>query len=112
MHVLRGEAGAIGFHDEAANLAFVLVALGPDDRNICNGSRGDQHLLTIQDVFVALPYSSGFHATGIRSESRFGETEAADLLSLGKEWKPLILLIVAAKGVNRIHDQRRLHADE
>src|SRR5262245_31152452 len=106
MHIVCGEAGPVGFYDEAANLAFVLVALGPDDRYVCNGSRRDPHLLTVEDVFVALPHSPGFHAARIRSESRFRETEAADLLSLGKQRKPLILLIVTAKGIDGIHDQR------
>src|SRR5262249_15482075 len=112
MYVLRGEAGAIGLDDKAANLALMLVALSPDDCNVGDGSRGDPHLLAIKDVFVTFARSTGFHSPGVRTESWLGETETADLFSLGEEREPLVLLLVAAEGVDGVHDQRRLHADE
>ncbi len=43
---------------------------------------------------------------------RLGEAEAADGFALLKERQPFIFLRVGAKGVDRIHHQRRLHGHE
>src|SRR5436190_156235 len=112
MHILRGEAGTIGFNDEATNLAIVFIALCPNDCDVGNGSRGDPHLFAIQDVFVTSARSTGFHATGVGSESRFSKSEATDFFALREERQPFVLLLVAAERINGIHHQRRLHADE
>src|SRR6185312_3208084 len=48
VNVLGFEAGAVGFYQEAADFAVVLVAFGPDYGNIGDGAGGDPHLLAVE----------------------------------------------------------------
>ena len=50
------------------------------------------------------------HARGIGTEARFGEAETAQLFAAGERRQPGIFLIFGTESVDRIHDERRLHA--
>ena len=112
VNVLGAEARPVGFDEEAANLVVFVFDFGPDDGDVGDGAGGDPHLLAVEDVFLARLSGAGAHAAGIGSEVRLGEAEAADLVALLHDRQPGLFLLVAAEGVNGIHRQRRLHADE
>ncbi len=57
-------------------------------------------------------FGASSHAAGIGTEVRFGQAEAADLFARLHHREPGLLLLVAAEGVDGIHGQRRVHADE
>src|SRR5437764_10426535 len=65
VYVVRRKAWSLCFYEKSANFTPVLLALGPDHRNIGNRSRGDPHLLPIQDILVALASSASAHTTWI-----------------------------------------------
>ena len=55
---------------------------------------------------------AGAHAAGVGTEIGLGQAEAADLFALLHHREPCLFLLVAAKSVDGIHGQRRVHADE
>ena len=115
MYVVRRKSGAVGFDEEAANAPVVwrnswLFELCPDHGNVCNAARGDPHFFAIENIVVAVFARAGSHAPGIGAEVRFRETEAAEFLSRSHLRQPEIFLLIRAKGIDRIHDERRLYA--
>src|SRR5262249_172582 len=52
------------------------------------------------------------HAAGVRSEPRLSEAEAAELFARGHRRQPGVLLLVRTESVDRVHAERRLHADK
>ena len=93
-------------------MSFFVLYLGPDDGDVGDGAGGDPHLFAVEHVLVADFAGAGAHAAGVGAEVGLGEAEAAELLAGGQLRQPVVLLLVGAEGVDRIHDQRRLHADE
>ena len=82
MDVLGGEAGAVGFDEEAADTFFAgfgvgVFDFGPDDGYVGDGAGGDPHLFAVEDVVVAVFAGAGAHAAGVGAEVGFGEAEAA-----------------------------------
>ena len=80
--VLGGEAGAVGFDEEAADAFLCWVGggvfyLGPDDGYVGDAAGGDPHLFAVEDVVVAVFAGAGAHAAGVGAEVGFGEAEAA-----------------------------------
>ena len=67
-------------------------------------------------IFGAVELEAAGHLLGARhhrarigAEVRLGQAEAADQLGLGELGQILLLLRLAAVGVDRVHHQRRLH---
>src|SRR5580700_11824048 len=112
MNVVGLESRAVFFDEEPANLVVLVFHLGPDDGNVGDAAGGDPHLLAVENVFVAHLAGAGSHAAGIGAETGLGESEAAELFALLHGWQPGLLLLFTAEGMDGIHDQRRLHADE
>ncbi len=112
VNVVGLEAGAVFFDEEAANLVVFVFHLGPDDGDVGDAAGGDPHLLAVENVLVAHFAGAGAHAAGIGAEAGFGESEAAELFALLHGGQPGLLLLFAAEGMDGIHHQRRLHADE
>ena len=112
MNVIGLESGTVGFDQKSADLIVLIFDLGPDHGDVGDGARGDPHLLAVQHIFVANFAGAGAHAAGIRSEVGLGQSEAAKLFAFLHRGQPVVFLLVRAEGVNRIHHQRRLHADE
>ena len=54
----------------------------------------------------------GGHAAGVGAEAGLGEAEAAELFAAGESGEPGVFLLVGAEGVDGVHDERGLHADE
>ena len=106
------ESGPVGLDDEAANQVVLVLHLRPDDGDVGDRAGGDPHLLAVQHVAVAVLARAGAHRAGIRAGIRLGQPEAAENLALRHLRQILLLLLLAAEGVDGIHAQRRLHADE
>ncbi len=85
---------------------------GPDHGDVGDVAGGDPHFFAVEDVFVAGFARGGGHAAGVRAEAGLGQPEAAELFAGGEGRKPGVLLLVGAEGVDGIHDQRGLDADE
>src|SRR5438874_2570800 len=82
--VVRGEAGQVGFDEEAENRRLNrrrLVEFGPDDGGVGDGAGSDPHLLAVEDVAAVDLAGTGAHAAGVGAEAGLGETEAAELLA-------------------------------
>ena len=115
--VASGEAGTIGFDEEAADAPLLLgdggvFDFGPDDGDVGDAAGGDPHLFSVEDVVVAVFACAGSHASGVGAEVGFGEAEAAEFFAGGQFGKPAGFLLVGAKGVDGVHDECGLDADE
>ena len=107
MNVQRREPGRPFLHQEAVDLAVVL--LRPHDGDVGDRPVRDPELRAIQDVLVALLRGARLHAAGIGAVVRLGETEAPDLGARGELWQPLLLLRLGAVRVDRVHHEATLH---
>ena len=117
MHIVRGKSGTLGFNKKAANAPVLrsdlrLFDLRPYHGNISDATGGNPHLLSIENIMVAIFACARSHAAGVRAEIGLGQPEAAKLFSCSHLRQPVVLLLLCAKGKDRIHDQRRLHADK
>ena len=110
VHVQGAEARPVRLDQKAADLVLLIFNLRPDHGHVGNGAGGDPHFFAGDGVAVAGLTRGGGHASGIGPEAGLGEAEAAQLLAAGQGRQPGILLLLGAKGVDRIHHQRRLHA--
>ena len=106
------EAGAVGLDQEAPHAVVFIFDLGPDHGDVGDVAGGDPHLFAVENVLVAGFAGGGGHAAGIGAEAGLGQAEAAQLLAAGERREPGVLLLVGAEGVDGIHHERGLHADE
>ncbi len=116
MDIPGAEAGAVGFDEEAADgavfLPVIAVGFGPDDGDVGDGAGGDPHFFAVEDVLIAAAVGAGAHAAGVGAEVGLGQAEAAELFAGGHFREPEVLLVIGAEGVDGIHDERGLDADE
>jgi hypothetical protein len=110
--IFGGEAGAICFDEEAADAIVLVFNFGPDDSDVGDGAGGDPHLFAVENVAVAGFAGGSGHAAGVGAEAGFGEAEAAELFAFSERGEPGVLLVFRAEGVDGIHDERGLDADE
>ena len=110
--IVGAEAGEFGVDQKSADAAVFIVDLGPDDGDVGKGAAGDPHFFAVQDVVAAIFFCARAHAAGIGTEVRLGEAEAAEFFSRGHLRQPFIFLLVGTEGVDGIHAQGGLHADE
>ena len=103
------EAGGVRGDHEAPD---AVIGLGPHDGHVSDGAIGDPHLGAVEHPVVAIPLRRGAHPRGIRAEVGLGEAEATDRLALRHARQPLVLLLVRAECVDRVHRQGALHAHE
>src|SRR5262249_5124384 len=94
--------------DEAADLAGVV--LGPDDEDVGDRRIGDPHLAALEDVAAVHLAGARPHAGGIRAGVGLGQAEAADPFALRQLRQVLLSLRLGAVGMDRVHDEARLHA--
>ena len=73
---------------------------------------GDPHLGAVQHPVRAALLGVGLHVGRIRAAVRLGEAEAADQLAARHARQVLLLLLLGAEGVDRVHAQRGLHGHE
>src|SRR5271168_1317849 len=104
MNVFRAETGAVGLDQESANRVIFVLHFGPDDGNIGDRAGSDPHLFAVEDIFISNFAGAGSHTAWIRTKIWLGESEAAELLSFLHCRQPGLLLLVAPKRVNGIHD--------
>src|SRR4029453_9420025 len=71
---------------------------------------GDPHLAALEDVAAGGLGRAGAHAGGIGAGVGLGQAEAADPLAARQLGQELLPLGLRAVGVDRVHDQARLHA--
>jgi len=109
MDLPRGEPRCPLFHQEAPNS---FVGPRPNHCNISYRPIGNPQLAPIQNVVIAPSDSLRYHTFRVGSVVGLGEAEAPDLFPLGKARKPLLLLRLCPKGVDRIHDERPLDGCE
>src|SRR6185312_1768127 len=117
MDILRGKSGTIGFNQKAANAPLLrrdarLFDLSPYHGNISDATGGNPHLLSIENIMVAILACARSHAAGVGTEIGLGQPKAAELFSCSHLRQPVVLLLLCAEGKDGIHDQRRLHADK
>src|ERR1700733_3977406 len=112
MDVVGLEAGAVLFDEEATNLVVLVFHLGPDDGNVGDAAGSDPHLLAVENILFAYFAGAGTHAAGIGTEAGFGESEASKLFPFLHRGQPSLLLFFAPKGMDGVHHERGLHADE
>ena len=106
----RGEALHALLEDEAADLVVVRARLRPDDEHVGERRVADPGLGADEPVAAVDLLGSRRHAAGIGAGVRLGEPEAADELAAREAGQVLAPLVVVAIGVDRIHDERALHA--
>ena len=97
-------------HHEAADP--VVRPLGPDDRDVGERAVGDPHLAAVEHPVVAVAPGPGAHRRRVAAGVGLGQAEAADRLAGGHPRQPLLLVLLAAPAVDRVHRQRALHGHE
>ena len=102
-------AGHTLFDDEALD---AFVGLRPHDGRVGDGRIRDPHLCAVEHPVVAVSLCMGLHVARVRAAVRLGQPEAADGLAAGHGRQPAVLLLVRAVGVDRVHDEARLHRHE
>ncbi len=112
MDIVGTEARRLRRYQKAAHAVVFVFHFGPDHGDIGDRAGGDPHFFAVQDVVRAVATRACAHAAGIGTEIRFRQTEAAKFFALRHGRQPLVLLLVGAEGVDGVHDERGLHADE
>jgi hypothetical protein len=106
---LRRKTLGVRRHDEALD---AVIGLRPDDRDVGEIAVGDPHFGAVDDPVAAVLLRARLHVGRVGAAVRFGQAEAADDLARRHLRQPVLLLLFAAVGVDRIHAQRRLHRGE
>ena len=98
------------FEDEALDAVAMRRRFGPHDEDIRNRRVGDPHLGAGQPVAAVDLFGSGSHAARVRAGIGLRQAEAADPFAARQFRKIFLALLVAAVGVDRMHDERGLYA--
>ena len=109
--VLLGDhavAGVVGGRDERghAPLAGARIGHRHDHRHIGGRSCGDERLVAVEDVLVAVPGGPGTDGRRVRSGVGLGEVDAAQPLAAGELGEVAALLLVGARLLDRHGDRR------
>src|SRR3546814_4750579 len=88
---------------------FRSVVLAPDDEDVGHRRVGDPHLGALQAIAAVDLAGAGRHAAGVGAEVGLGEAETADPFAGRQLRQVLLALRLAAVGVDRVHDEARLH---
>ena len=113
----RGQALHALFKNEAADaflpadLAIGVGQLGPDHEHVGDRRVGDPHLRALHEVAAVHRHGAGDHAGRVGAVVGLGQAEAADPFAGGQLGQVLLALGFGAVFVDRVHHQRRLHAD-
>ena len=102
------EAGGVGGHHEAAN---TIVGLSPNHGNISNIPIGDPHFRPVEDPIVTIALGVSAHTRGVGPKVCLGESKATNGRAGGHLRQPHGLLLLGAKGVDRVHCQGALHTN-
>ena len=84
--------------------------LRPDHEHVGDRRVADPHFRADQPIAAIDFFRPRGHAARIGAGVRLGEPETADELAARKAGQIFALLVGVAIGVDRIHDERRLHA--
>ena len=111
--LLPDEAGRVGVDDECGDAlrAFAQVRHGEHDDGVGDRAVGDPILGAVDEVAIALAHRRRPLLGGIRPRLRFGQAEAADLLSSRERLEPALFLLVVAVLEHRIAEERIVHAE-
>ena len=92
------ESGHTLFDDEGTDASGSDSRRGEGEDYVDVGlsAVGDEDLLTVEQVIVALQYSGGLRAAGIRTGIRLGKAEGAELLALRERNKIFLLLLLGS----------------
>src|SRR5262249_30418109 len=106
----RGRVEALHalLEDEASDDA--VLGLGPDHEDVGDGRVGDPHLGALEDIAALDLAGARLHPGRVRAMVGLGEAKAADPFAARQLWKVFLALRLAAKIVDRVHDEARLHA--
>eukprot|EP01137_Pigoraptor_chileana_P034226 Opistho-2@26445 len=88
------ESLAIGLHhDEAGALgALCGIRLAHDDDVICHCTVGDERLLAVDHIVVAIAHRRGLHSLEIASSTRLSHGNGANLSAIAHRRQPRLLL--------------------
>src|SRR5262249_10232155 len=84
----------------------------PDDGDIRDRAVGDPHLRPIDDPILAAFLRVCLHVGWVRSAVWLGESETPDDFAAGHSRHILVLLLLGAERIDRIHAQGGLHGDK
>ncbi len=98
-------------HHEGGDALVLLreVDVGEDDRHVGVGAVGDEDLVAVEDVVVAVAPRGGAQGRRVAAGARLGEREAADQLARRERLQELFLDPLAAELQQRVADQRVVH---
>ena len=105
----RGKAFHALFEHKTPNFAAVGFGFCPDYKDIRDGGIADPHLRPADHIAVGCLFGCGFHARRITACIGFGQAKTTNQSSCRQTGQVFLALDVAAIGVDRVHDQGRLH---
>ena len=112
--VAVGVAGGFLVDQESGD-ALVLqrrVDGGEDQGDIGVRAVGDEDLVAIEHVIVAVALGGGAQGGGVGAGAGLGEPEAAEPLAGGEGLQEALLLIVVAEELDRVANQRIVHRQD
>src|SRR6478672_11524237 len=109
MHVRNVEARRPRFDEKAAN---TVVGPGPYHGDVGDRAVGDPHLRAVEHPVRPVTHRAGAHRAGIGSGVGLSQAEAPNCFARSHVGQPALFLFLAAVGVDRIHGERALHADQ
>ena len=89
---------------------MVPSSLAQIDGDVRDGRIRNPHLGAVKDIVVAISDRSRDHARGIGAMIRLRQTEASHQFAGGEARQEPLPLRLRAVGVDRVHDEGRLHA--
>jgi hypothetical protein len=102
----EGNAGGVARHDKRRNARGAFAAAPRHHHiKIARAGAGDELLLPVEDVMVAVTHRAGGKRRRIRPDARLGQAVACQELHRAQFRQPLVALLLRAEGV----DQRRRH---
>src|SRR5262249_50438311 len=83
--------------------AHAFLGSCPNDCNIGDATVCNPSFCSVQNPCIAITHGTRQHSAGIRSEVRFGQSEAADFSASCKFRQPFVLLLIRSICVDGIH---------
>ncbi len=104
-HLRRSKSFVVLFDDEPADNA---IQFGPNNGDVSNGSVGDPHLRSVQEVVISFVLGFGHHVAGVGTVIGLGEAKTAHPFPRGQLRQIGFFLLFGTKIPNWIHGQRAL----
>ena len=113
VNLFTGDARQAIVHNKAAHAvgACVFIRFDVQQAVIGNGTVGDPHFVTVDQIVIAFIVGVAFHRGDIRANIRFGHCKTADIFATDKPGNVVSLLFLRAEFLNGKRRTPTLHVE-